>query len=227
MSDRLEAALFELGSRIDYPETPPHPVSAPEPIRARRGWVLVVAAALVAVVVLAFPGPRQAVANLFGIGSVRIDVLDELPQAVVLREPSGDVTTLHDARNAVDFTILALGREPDVVYFDGSVPGGMVTLGYGGRLYVTQLPGTTEDEGLRKLVLPDTQVDPVTVDGESGLWIEGEGHALVIIDRDGGVVDDSARLAADTLLYTANGVTVRIEGEMDLEQALAIADQLD
>lgn len=228
MGDRLETALFDLGSRIEYPETPRQPITAPERVRSKRGWVVAAAAAVMAIVVFSFPGPRQAVADLFGIGAVRVDVLEAVPEAAALREPSGEVTTLDKASREVDFAILTLDSEPGTVHLDKTVPGGMVTLGYGdGRLYVTQLPVDTEESSVSKLVLPDTEIVAVTVAGEAGFWIEGDGHALAILDRNGRIIEDSARLAADTLLYTTDGLTVRIEGRMTLDQAMTIASQLN
>lgn len=46
-------------------------------------------------------------------------------------------------------------------------------------------------------------------------------------EKDGLIVEDTARLAADTLLYTADGLTIRIEGKMTLDQARAIAKELN
>jgi len=231
MSNRLETALFDLGARIEYPDTPPLAPVLPTPSR-RRPWsrwrVLAVVIAALVVVVLVFPGTRQAMADLFGIGSVQIDVIDSLPEAAAVREPSGQNVSLEEAEGLVEYAILTPVRSPDVVYVDLTVPGGMVTLGYGeSRLYITQIPAEVDGEAVRKLVLPETEVVPVTVGDEPGFWIEGSGHALVIIDREGGIVEDSARLAADTLLFTDDGLTVRIEGQMSLDQAMAIASQLD
>lgn len=59
----------------------------------------------------------------------------------------------------------------------------------------------------------------------------GRGKRVVVFgsgsEKDGLIVEDTARLAADTLLYTADGLTIRIEGKMTLDQARAIAKELN
>ena len=66
----------------------------------------------------------------------------------------------------------------------------------------------------------------VDVEGKDGFWIEGEPHIVILFDRDGQVLEDSARLAGNTLLYTVDDITVRIEAAIDLEQALELAGEL-
>jgi hypothetical protein len=108
----------------------------------------------------------------------------------------------------------------------------MVTLGYGEfrgsyRLLITQLHARTDEESLGKLLLDETIVQRVDVDGARGFWIEGELHTVVILDRDGDAVVDSARLVGNTLLYVEEGRTVRIEGDLTLDQALNVAASLE
>ena len=66
----------------------------------------------------------------------------------------------------------------------------------------------------------------MTVRGEDGFWIEGDPHVVVLFDRDGQFIEDSARLAGNTLLFVRDGVTVRIEGALELDQALDVAAHL-
>jgi len=234
MSDRLEQALFDLGQRIEYPKTPDF--GAGNPVRSERrisrGWRIAAAVAAAALVLLAFPGPRQAVANLFRIGAVTLTVVDDLPTAAVEREPSGLLVTVEKAQDEVGFLVLKLDSDPDAVYLDLSVPGGMVTLGYGAHdggysLLITQLLATTDEQAVMKLLTPGTSVEPVTVEGEPGFWIEGDPHVVILFDQDGDLIEDSARLAANTLLYIVGDRTVRIEGGLSLDQALEIAAALE
>jgi len=234
MSDRLEQALFNLGQRIEYPKTPDLGASYPTRSERRisRRWRIAAAVAAAALVLLAFPGPRQAVANLFRIGSVTLTVVADLRPAAVEREPSGMMVTLKKAQEGVGFPILALDQDPDAVYLDPSVPGGMVTLGYGAdddgyALLITQLLATTDEQAVTKLLTPNTNVESVTVEGEPGFWIEGDPHVVILFNQDGDLVEDSARLAANTLLYIVGNRTVRIEGGLSLGQALEVAAALE
>ena len=122
--------------------------------------------------------------------------------------------------------------DPDAVYLDSSVPGGMVTLGYGAddggySLLITQLLATTDEQAVTKLLTSGTSVESVTVEGEPGFWIQGDPHVVILFNQDGGLVEDSARLAANTLLYIAGDRTVRIEGGLSLDQALEVAATLE
>ncbi len=234
MSDRLEQALFSLGQRIEYPKTPDLGASYPARSERRisRGWRIAAAVAAAALVLLAFPGAWQAVANLFRIGAVTLTVVDDLRPAAVEREPSGLMVTLEKAQEEVGFLILTLEPDPDAIYLDPSVPDGMVTLGYGAddggySLLITQLLATTDEQAATKLLTPNTSVEPVTVEGEPGFWIEGDPHVVILFDQDGDLVEDSARLAANTLLYIVGDRTVRIEGGLSLDQALEVAAALE
>ena len=230
MGRRLERALFDLGTQIEYPATPDLVVTDQVPApTTRRARLVPVAVAAAVLVVLAFPGPRQAVANLFRIGAVELSEVDALPQAELVRVP-GDEVTLAEAQERVDFEILTIDREPDAVFVDDSVAGGAVTLGYGEfkasfRLLITQIGGAMHPQFL-KVLTPDVVVAAVEVGGEQGFWIGDGPHVLLLLDERGGDLDDTARLAANTLLYTHRNLTVRIEGAMTLDQALEIADQL-
>ncbi len=234
MSDRLEQTLFDLGRRIEFPETPVFAIPAhPSPAvpKTRRGWLVAAAAAAAFLILMAFPGPRSAVAGLFGIGSISITMVDELPEAAVATRPSGVESSLEEAQRDVDFSVMTIDAEPDAVFLDTSVPGGMVTLGYGKgdgtyRLLITELQAETDINVLEKSIASGTSISTVTVGAEDGFWIEGGPHVVVLFDRDGHFIEDSARLAGNTLLFVRDGVTVRIEGTLELEQAREIASQL-
>ncbi len=92
---------------------------------------------------------------------------------------------------AVSFDLLTVEDvEPDAVFLDTTVAGGMVTFAYGSptdgwRLLVTQLDGAVDEELAVKEVGPGTTVEPVTVAGAAGVWIEGAPHTVVMLDADG------------------------------------------
>ena len=235
MSDRFEQALVDLRDRISYPETPVFEV--PDTIRSgdrrfRTGWLVAAAAVAAVLVLLAFPGPRAAVANFFGIGSVTLTIVDDLPSSAELKPPSGLEVTLEEARLGVDFPVSTLGGDPDAIFLDLSVPGGMVTLGYGSdgngyKLLITQLQAHTDTSAVQKLLAGSTSVSVVEVAGDDAFWIEGDPHVVILFDRNGDVIEDSARLAGNTLLFVRDDRTIRIEGSLTLAEALEIAERLD
>ena len=236
----LDAMLTDLGRHLAFPPAPPlveavadrlagTPAGGrPSPVRR---WALVAAAAAL-VVAVALPAGRQAVAGLLGIGSVGVSPVSELTPATTLGA-LGRLTTLDAAAEAVGFEVLTVeGAEPDAVFVDTTVPGGMVTLAYGSPtdgwvLLVTQLTGSVEQELATKEVGPGTVVRAVTVDGAPGLWIEGAPHTVYLRDATGNPRPDSARLVGNTLLTTRHGVTVRLEADATAAEVAAVAERLE
>lgn len=231
MSEPLESQLTEIGRSVEYPSTPEFDLRNPAQQSRRIRPVLVLAAvAAVVLVVMAFPGPRAAIADLFGIGAVEFRATEVEPSALTGYLP-GEEVDLDTAASEVDFDLLTLEETPDVVLLDRTVPGGMVTQGYGQgggtyRVLITQLHARSEEPALQKLLGDTSVVSQVDVGGTRGFWIEAE-HLIVLIDQTGEPIVDSARLSASTLLLVADDVTVRIEGDLTLQQATDMAESLD
>ena len=130
----------------------------------------------------------------------------------LLEDPLGDADReLHFA--------LQVGP-PDGLYAKGDV----VTLLYGStdevRVLVTQIGRQAlEPETVKKIVQATTNTTVVQVEGSPApaLWIEGDAHVL---DLPG----SPARLARNTLIWTRDGLTLRVEGATNLEQAIRIAE---
>lgn len=233
----IERALGSLGNDIAFPTTPPLVEAvaariAAQPAAPQPRWRMVAVAAAVAVALVAvIPSSRQAVAGLLGIGPLQITQVADLTPASTLRS-LGRLTTLDAAREATSFGLVGVdGVQPDAVFVDGTVPGGMVTLAYGSptdgwRLLVTQLDGSTDHQLIRKEVGAGTVIQPVTVAGAPGVWIEGAPHTVLLLAADGEHRADAARLAGNTLVTTSNGVLVRIEADTTLNDAKAVAERL-
>jgi hypothetical protein len=62
---------------------------------------------------------------------------------------------------------------------------------------------------------------------DPGIWIEGAGHSFTLLDEDGNPVEETARLAANVLLWSADGYDFRLELTDDLNQALEIAQSME
>ncbi len=247
MADGLERDLRDLGRHLAWPGSPDLTAAVAEelgrgPARPVRRRVTVLAAAallLLAGLLAASPGLRAAILDLFRLPGARIEV-DPEPSPVPVAPGRleelvpGRAVTLAEARAATAFRITVpatLGR-PDEVVLVGQGSDAVVTLAWRGRpglppadetgyaALLTQLRARPTEELIKK-VSAATGVTPVTVDGEQGYWVQGP-HP-VILERDGEVVEDLARLSSSSLLWTRDGVLMRLEADLTLIEALRLA----
>jgi len=239
----LELALADLGRHVEFPPTPDlaprvrerlaeRPESRPGLAR-RRGLALAFALLAVAVAaVLAVPQTRAAILEFFHLRGVTIERVVELPTVPLQRDFNklflGEKVSLDEARDRVDFEVVvpeALG-DPDGVYFQESPPGGMVSLVYGTpehpRALFTQFRGTV-DEVIFKKTAAGTQIDSVQVGGEPGYFLSGNPHEFSYLDTRGEYRQEIVRLAGNTLLWERGPVTLRLEADINEEEALKIA----
>ncbi len=151
----------------------------------------------------------------------------------------GDAVTLAEARARAGYPLLVpsdprLGP-PDAVWIDdlkrvtmvwiprpGLPPESQSGLG----LVVSQFPGRIDPGYFEKILHPGTTIEPVTVDGHDGYWISGSPHEFVYVDPGNDVVFDSRRLAGDTLAWSADGTTYRVEAGLGKDEAIRIAESL-
>jgi hypothetical protein len=240
----LELALVHLGRQLDLPPTPE---LAPR-VRARlaegqapRSWAsrprslaVALAAALIVAVgaLLAVPGTRAAILEFFHLRGVTIQRVDELPTVPLQRDFDklflGEKVTLDEARERADFDVIApeaLG-DPDAIYFQDSPPGGMVSFVYGTperpRALFTEFRATVKDVAVKK-VAAGTQITSVQIDGRQGYFLSGEPHEFSYFDRAGQFRQEIVRLAGNTLLWERGPVTLRLEADINREEALEIA----
>jgi hypothetical protein len=234
----LERELQALAQSVDWPDGPDvtsHVAARiaearPRPGRRRRVALVLAVAFAALVATLAVPPARTAILDWIGIGGAQIVQVDELPSLAPTPglEILGDTVTLDEARARAGFQFAAppAGEpSPDEVLV---APGTRVSYVWrdGGRvrLLVTQFPGDATDPRLvKKFVASGTRIEEVDVDGNRGLWLEGGPHAVLFVAPDGGVRDDVGWLAGNTLLVVAGGVTVRIEAELDRDDAIELA----
>ncbi|MBI4172655.1 MAG: hypothetical protein HY511_07825 [Actinobacteria bacterium] len=225
------------GVEIEWPETPAlaaaverRLAAAAPPRRARRrALVLALAALAVALAAtLAVPGARSAFLELFHLKGASVQVVEELPPVVpsTSLDRLGEKVSLAEARRRAGFDLVepeALG-EPDAVR---AGDGGMVSFVYGEgldvRMIFSQARGRTEPVFLKKLAGGGTVVEQVTVSGERGLFISGDPHFFYWVGEDGSLRDEPVYLARDVLLWQRGRLLLRLEGELTLERALAVA----
>jgi hypothetical protein len=225
----------------------------PQRLPRRRPLVLrpaVVAAATILVIAVGIlvvsPAAREAVASWLGIPGIEIRVQETPsadPPAAQLR--LGEPTTLSNAQARVAFDIGELDLDAPVerlgggVYFDDRAPGGIVHIVYpeqeglpvaapkGVGAVFTQFAAARDDPFFTKEVADaeDGVVTPTTVAGEFALWVQGPSHIL-IPNRNGVPIRHESRLSANALLWTADGVTYRLETALDVEDAVALAETI-
>jgi hypothetical protein len=200
------------------------------PLARRLRPAFAIPLALLAVAVggvAAVPSARSAVLRWLGIEGVRIERVPEAPTPA----PSPALDLGERAPLAAGTLVpRALGR-PDAVYAAGD----LVTLLYrprpglpeseqsGAGALVSQFPGRTNVQFIRKFAGPDTTIEPVQVDGERGYWVAGEPHGLLYEDPTGDVREAPTRLAGPTLVWRRGRLTLRLEADVSKAQALAIA----
>jgi hypothetical protein len=214
------------------------------------GWRRLAAVGLAAVllataVLVASPGTREAVARRLGLRGVGVELGGPPPPSVTTRPGErldlglGQRVTLEEARRRVGFPVLVPGaagfRQPAAVYVNEAVPvGGRVDLVYRARpglpaspftdvgLLVTEFRGQPTPDFIKKVARAGL-VEEVTVDGQPGYWFSGEPHFFTYLDATGQVRDEQTRLAGNTLIWQRGDLTLRIEGEITRQEALALA----
>ena len=232
----LETRLAEL--RVEWPPEPDVAArvrtrleTEPRPRRFRRpAWAVALAILVLGGGVAAVPSARSAVLRWLGIEGVRIERVPEAPTPAPTTSPPaldlGERTPL--ARGTL--VPRALGR-PDAVYTDVD----HVTLLYrprrglpesaqtGAGALLSQFPGRTHPDLIRKLAGPGTTIERVRVDGEPGYWLGGDVHSLIYQDPSGDIRESPMRLAGPTLVWRHGELTLRLEADVTKSRALAIA----
>jgi hypothetical protein len=236
----LERRLRELP--LDWPPQPELTLAVRAAIAqppgqrpARRALVLALAALVLALAAaFAVPQARTAILRWFGLEHVRVVRVEHLPPTRRL-EPSdlGRRTSFVGATREAGFELLVPRKEADAVYLASAGTGERVTLVYGSverpRLLISEFRGVGVTDFFEKLVTSGTRVERVQVGGSPGLWLSGAPHAVYFGDpaRPDLIHADEPRLAGNTLVWERPGsLTVRIEGELDKDQALALAESL-
>jgi hypothetical protein len=222
-----ERDLQALAAFLDFPEERDFGPGvrarlAPRP-RRRRALAVVLAALAVGVgVAFAVPPARSAILRFFHLQGVTIEVVDKLPQVKTSgRLDLGPRISPDDAERRAGFRPLrsALLGDPDRVTWDGR----QLWFVYGNvRLLVSQFRASGIERLIKKVAEPGTRVEPVTVGGRQGFFITGASHFLYL-ERTDVVREERVRLARDVLLWERGPLTVRLEGDLTVAEALRIA----
>ena len=226
------------------------PARRPRRMLASAAATVLLASAAVAALA---PPVRSAVGDLFGVNGVHITRAQPIPipttappapgttQPVdpVANLHLGTPTTLQAAAQYVHFTMRipteAGYQQPDVVLVAPIPVGGMASLvylprpgrpavdGQGIAAILSEFRGRVDAGFFQKLASAGTTIEQVTVGGVPGYWLAGSPHEFFYVAPDGSVDSETIRLASDTLLWSAGGITYRFETGLSKEQALAVA----
>ncbi|HEY2936082.1 MAG TPA: hypothetical protein VGJ25_05755 [Gaiellaceae bacterium] len=218
----LERDLHALAAELEWPEPPPLAQLELGRRRNLRPLVLALAVLVLALAVaLAVPPARSAILRFLHLRGVTVERVETLPPAPErpLVAGLGPARSLDEAARVAGFApVLPPGVTPSRVYARWSV----IAIPLGDRRLLTELSGIGIDVS-KKFAAEATRVEPVTVAGARGIWIEGGPHVLVFRNRDGRYVTETLRLAGNTLLWERGTLTLRLEGPLTLPEALRIA----
>jgi hypothetical protein len=218
----LDGQLRRLSVEIEWPATPPLSLRL-EPRRRQRGRPLVlVLAAIVIAVIIAFsvPAARSAILRFFHLGSVTVEQVAVLPPAQE-RPLAAGLGPLVDAAAAK----AALGAPMRLPPLPGP-PELHLRAGVVSTLLATPQPVLLSEFRsasfiLKKVASLSTNVVPLTVGGAPGLWISGQQHVVLLPTA-------SPRLAGNVLLWQSQGTVYRLEGRNLTKQlALRLAAEIN
>jgi hypothetical protein len=245
----LERALADLATLIEIPREPDVTEAVRARLRetpapARRRWTMrpvvwtrrSIALAVGIVLVVS----SIAVASYFGVRGIIVHVEPtptmSSPQGAGTFMRLGARVSLAAARAGVRFPVRmppSIG-DPDEVYLDRALSGGVVTLLYhpradlpeasatGAGLLLIEFEGSFSQGTMEKFASPE-QVHEVRVNGAYALWLEGV-HRVGFLDANGQHQLDELRLSDSVLLWQVGSVTMRLESALSMEQAIRLAE---
>ena len=181
---------------------------------------LVAAGVAILLALLAAPPVRAAVADWFGFGSVVVRHGDGDDSSRPSASPPsiGPGTSFAEAAAQVDFVVFELPWLGDPAGAEVSVDRRVLSAGWSGGIRLDQSSSVsyTFDKTA-------DSVETVSVRGREALWF-ADSHEVVLLDEDGAPIEETLRPAARTLIWTIGDTTLRLEGDLSLEQALEAAE---
>ncbi len=164
------------------------------------------------------------------------------PDTKIARAGLGTQITGADWQARVPFTVRAPGLPefgtPDEIYVGQPPPGGRVSLVYRARadlpgiadtdigLLLQEFRGGIEAGSFGKGVPAGSRVEPVTINGVPGYWIEGGLRFFIYRDVNGVTQTETTRVAGNTLLWERDGVVYRLESSLPKDAAVRIAESV-
>jgi hypothetical protein len=97
-------------------------------------------------------------------------------------------------------------------------------------LILMRFDGTTDDGFHEKLIGQGVTAEPVTVNGQRGIWISGAAH-FFFYHRTGeaadGTIADDRRWVGDALIWSVGRVTYRIESALGRDRTISMAQSME
>ncbi len=94
----------------------------------------------------------------------------------------------------------------------------------GVRALIVEFKGSLDAPILGKAIGPGTTLEAVPLStGNAAYWLAGQPHQFFYRDSTGNIQPDTLRLAGNTLLWDAGGITHRLEAQVSREEAVRIA----
>jgi hypothetical protein len=220
--DELERSLTALAAEIEWPPTPELRLTL-EPRRARlparRQLVLALALLLLAFgIAMAVPPARGAILRFFHLQGVTIEQVETLPPAQnrSLRASLGRPVSAAELETDLGFRMLLPPGEESLQRYERGQTASVLLQQPTTALLTEFQSDVPAGFLLKKLLISATSIEQVDVAGDEGYWLSGRAHV---------VIEPSLppRLAGNVLLWQHNGVTLRLEGRLTKEQALALA----
>jgi hypothetical protein len=227
----LEQRLHELGRELAFPATPDLSGRARSTGKAFPWRQVAFAFAIVAVAIaaaFAVPQARTAILHWFHLNGVTVERVDTLPEAQERTKAGGlgRRLTLAQAQRQLGLHLLLppLHGKPATYVLDHAVA--TVILRVGGRPVLLSEFRARSYTMLKKSASLKTKVEPVSVNGERGLWLEGPPHTLTYFNTYGEFQERTVKITGNVLLWTHGPVTLRLEGRISKAEALRIARRI-
>lgn len=239
----LEEGLRDIGARLAYPPPADLRVAVLARVDAgQRSGLLdllrsplslapaVATLVLLLAATLAFQPVAGQAAEALGLRGITLFRVPQAPQVSpgrVIPADAARVDSVEAASQRVGFSVRVPGELglPDEIHVRAADGASLAFLVYDTTpsVLVTELRGSLETQLLAKGIPPGTVVQELEVDGGRGVWIEGEPHQVFYRAPNGDILTDTVRLAGNVLLWERDGLLMRIEAQVDREQALRIA----
>lgn len=195
----------------------------PERLRDVRARIAVAIAAVL-VLLLAVPPVRATVADWFGFGGIVVERGVPTTSATDLIPP--EVTApnrLSDLAADVAYPLYAPTSLGEPQGAEVSADGRMVSISWSsdghGTVRLDQFDAAPDYTAAKTT----PRVRFVAVGDATGLWFP-VAHDVVLLEPDGDRRTESARSAGPTLVWQEGSTTLRLEGDLSLREATAIAD---
>jgi hypothetical protein len=226
--NELELRLEELGRELAFPPEPDlarrvHERATLRPFPWRAAALAFAVLAVAIATAFAVPQARSAILRFFHLGGATVIRVETLPATVERSRAGGlgqEVTLAQAERRVHDRMLLPPGEVPTRAFVRGDA---LVTvvLHYRGRTVLLSEFPSFGPGSVTKLVAAEQRVEPARVNGANALWIEGL-HAFAYYGLRG-FETAPVRVRGNVLLWTRDGRTLRLEGELTKVRALELA----